>query len=96
MHMEGTGFDHNGISSKNYRSHFASSLALSKAMNFDFIVEQAIHVCLKDFQGTAAPPRVNTYLLADFDSSKSAINYIAVSFKYRWILSISQGMSLSM
>ena len=42
-------------------------------MNFDSIVEQAIHVCLEDFQDTAAPARVNTYPLVDFDSSEFAI-----------------------
>ena len=73
MHMAGTGFGHNGISFKNYQSHSASSLALSKAMNSDSIVEQAIHVGLKDFQDTAALPRVNTYLLVDFDSLESTI-----------------------
>jgi len=73
MHMAGTGFDHNGISFKNCRNHSASSPALSKAMNSDFIVERVIHVCLKDFQDTVAPPIVNTYQLVDFDSSESAI-----------------------
>ena len=62
MHIAGTGFYHS-----------ASSPALSKAMNSDFIVEQTIHVCLKDFQDSAAPPRVNTYPLVDFDSSESVI-----------------------
>ena len=42
-------------------------------MNSDSIMERAIHVFLKDFQDTAAPPRVNTYPLVDFDSSESAI-----------------------
>ena len=73
MHMAGTSFDHNGISFKNYRSHPASSPALSKAMNSDFIVERAIHVCLKDFQDTSASPRVYTFPLVDLDSSESAI-----------------------
>ena len=61
MHMTGTGFGHNGISFKNYQNHSASSLALFKAMKSDSIVEQAIHICLKDFQDTVASPRVNTY-----------------------------------
>ena len=73
MHLAGAGFDHNDIFSKNWRIHSASSPALSKAMNFDSIVEWVIHVCLKDFQDTAAPPRVNTYPLFDFDFSESAI-----------------------
>ena len=78
MHIAGTGFCHNGISSKNYRSHSASSPALSKAMNSDSVVERAIHVCLKDFQDIAVPPRVNTYPLVDFDSSKSAIQFASM------------------
>ena len=73
MHMAGTGFGHNGISFKDYRSHSAFSPTLSKAMNSYFIVEQAIHVCLEDFQDTAAPSRVNTYPLVEFDSSEFAI-----------------------
>ena len=73
MHIAGTGFGHNGISSKSYRSHSASSPTLSKPMNFDSIVERAIHVCLEDFQDTAAPPKINTYPLVDFDSSEFVI-----------------------
>ena len=71
--MTGTGFDHNGISYKNYRSHYASSLAISKAINYDSIIDRAIHICLEDFQDTAAPSRVNMYPLVDFDSSESGI-----------------------
>ena len=74
--MAGNGLGHNGITFKNYRSHFASSLALSKDINSDSIVERTIHVCLKDFQDTAAPPRVKTYPLIDFDSSESAIQLV--------------------
>ena len=72
MHIAGTGFCHNGICSKNCRSHSASSPALSKAMNSDSIVGE-IYICLEDFQDTAAPPRVNTYPLVNFDSSESVI-----------------------
>ena len=74
MHMAGTDYGHNGISSKNCQSCSASSPVLSKDINSDFIVDRAIHVCLEDFQDTAAPPRVNMYPLVDFDSSESAIN----------------------
>jgi len=96
--MAGTGFDHNGISFKNCRSHSASSPALSKAMSSDSIVERAIHVCLEDFQDTAVTPKVNTYLLVDFDSSEFVIQLASLYpfFKYRWIPSISQGIFLSM
>ena len=84
MHIAVTGFYHNGISSKNYRSHSASSPALSKVVNSDSIVKWVIHACLKDFQDTTAPPKVNTYLLVDFDFSEycNPIS-ITVSFKYR-------------
>ena len=71
--MTDTGLGHNGISFKNYRSHSASFLALSKAINSDSIVKWAMQVCLEDFQDTSMPPRVNTYPLVDFDSSESAI-----------------------
>ena len=71
--MAGTGLSHNGISSKNYRSHSASSPSLSKAINSDFIVERAMQVCLEDFQDTAAPPRVKIYLLVDFNFSEFAV-----------------------
>ena len=73
MHMAGTGFGHNGISFKNCQNHSTSSLVLSKAINFDSIVDRAIHFCLKDFQGIAALLRVNTNSLVDFNSSESAI-----------------------
>ena len=76
--LAGTGFCHNGISSKICRSHSSSSPALSKAMNSDFIVEWAMHIYLNDFQDTAAPPRVNTYPLVGFDSSESAIQLVSL------------------
>ena len=78
MHMVGTGFDHNDIFFKNCRNHSVSSPALAKAMNSDSIVERAIHVCLKYFQDTVAPSRVNTYPLVDFGSSESAIQLASV------------------
>ena len=70
--MAGTGFGHNGISSKNCRSHSASSPASSKVMNSDSIVKRAIHVCLEDFQDMLLLLEY-TYPLVDFDSSESAI-----------------------
>jgi len=69
----GSAFSTHGISFKNYRSHSASFSALSKAMNSNFIVKRAIHVCIKDFQDFVAPLRGNMYPLVDFDSSESAI-----------------------
>jgi len=71
--MAGTGLGHSGISSKNCRSYSASSPTLSKAINFDFIVERAMQACLENFQDIVVPPRVKIYPLVDFDFSKSAI-----------------------
>ena len=68
IHTAGTGLGQLGISSKKFRSHSASSPALSKAISYDSIVDLAIQVCLDDFQYTAAPPSVNTYPLFDFVS----------------------------
>jgi len=53
--MVSTGFDHNGISFKKNLSPSTYFSALSKAMNSDFIVGRAMHVCLKDFKDTVAP-----------------------------------------
>jgi len=71
--MTNTGFGHKRYIFQKLSKLSASSPALCMAINSDFIVDWAIHVCLKDFQDTAAPPRVNTYPLVDFDSSESAI-----------------------
>ena len=71
--MAGTALGHNDISYKNCRNYSASFPALFKAINSDSNVEQVIHVCLEDFQNTAAPPRINTDPLVDFDSLKFAI-----------------------
>ncbi|KAG6481322.1 hypothetical protein ZIOFF_057919 [Zingiber officinale] len=59
MQIIGTGFDHLGISSKNCRSHSASSVHLSRGTNSDSIVDLVITVCLEDFQEMAAPARRN-------------------------------------
>jgi len=48
------------------------------AINSDSIMERAIHVCLEDFQDTAARPRINTYPLVDFDSSESGIQLVSL------------------
>ena len=76
--MTGTGLGHSGISFKNCRRHSAFSPSLSKAINFDPIVERAMYVCLKDFKDTVVHPSVNTYVLVDFDSSKSAIQFASL------------------
>ena len=63
-----TDFGHIGMSSRKFQNHSASSLALSKAMNFDSMVDRAIHVFLEDFHDIYAPPKVNIYPLVDLDS----------------------------
>ena len=75
MHIVGTDFGHIGISSRKRRSHSASFLALSKAMNSDSLVDLAMQVCLEDFQDRAIPPRVKTYPLVDFESLVSDIQF---------------------
>ena len=61
------------MSSEKFLNHSASSTTLSKAINYDSIVERAIHVCLEDFQEIAAPPNVNTHPLVDLVSVLSEI-----------------------
>ena len=73
MHRAVTSLGHTEMSSKKFLSHFASSTALSSAINSDSIIEHAIHVCLEDFQETVAPPKVNTYPLVDLVSILSKI-----------------------
>ena len=58
MQVAGTGFDHLEISFTKWRSHLASSAALSSAMNSDSIVDLAIQVCFEDFHEIAALPIV--------------------------------------
>ena len=69
----GTCLGYKGISSRNCRSHSASSPSLFKAINSDSIVEWAMQVCLEDFQDTTVPPRVKMYQLVDFNFSESSI-----------------------
>jgi len=76
--MTSTGLGHKGISSRNYRTHSASSPALSKAINFDSIVEQSMQVYLEDFQDTVTSSRVKMYPLINFDSLKFAIQFASL------------------
>ena len=46
------------MSSRKFLNHFASLVALSNAINSDFIVDHAMHVCFEDFHDTVAPPNV--------------------------------------
>ena len=75
MQIAGTGFDHLGISSTKWRSHSASSAALSSAMNSDSIVDLAIQVYFEDFHEIAALPSVKTYPLVDLKSFTSDIQF---------------------
>ncbi|KAL2534468.1 Uncharacterized protein Adt_07819 [Abeliophyllum distichum] len=94
MQIAGTGFDYLGISSKKLRSHSASSPHLSKAINSDSMVDLAITVCLEDFHDIAAPPKVNTNPLVDFESLISYIQlasfYPSITAGYLLILSSSE------
>ena len=73
MHIAGKGIVQIRMSSKKLRRHSASYPVLSNAINSDSIVDLAMHVCLEDFQETAAPPRVKTYPQVDFESLVSDI-----------------------
>ena len=73
MLIVGTSFGHLGMSSMKWCSHSASSLLLSKAINSDSVVEQAITVCLEDFYDIAALASVKTYPLVDFEFLASNI-----------------------
>ncbi|KAK9142524.1 hypothetical protein Syun_011924 [Stephania yunnanensis] len=78
MHIAVTGFGQQGISSKKFLSHSASSAALSRAMNSDSMVDRAIHVSFDDFQEIAAPPNVNTYPLVNLVSVLSEIQFASL------------------
>ena len=78
MHMAGTDLGHSRMSSKNYRNYSASSLALFKTINSDFIMEQTMQYYLDDFLDTTVPLRVKIYPLIDFDSSEFAIQFTSL------------------
>ena len=71
----GTYFDHLEKYSKNWRSHSASSISLSKEINSDSIVDRVMHVYLKDFRDDAIPPSMKIYPLMDFESFMSDIQF---------------------
>ena len=78
IHIVGTSFGQHEMSSRKLWSHSASSPALSKAINLDYIVDLAIHVCLDDFHDIATPPIVNIYPLVDFESLVSDIQFASL------------------
>ena len=57
MDIEDVGFIPNGISVKKFLNQSTSFFADSKAINFDYMVDRAIKLCLDDFQDTTPPPR---------------------------------------
>ena len=57
---EGVGCIPKGISDRKFFNHSASLPADSRAINYDSMVEEAMRVCLDDFQATTPPPKVKT------------------------------------
>ena len=56
--IEGVDCTPKGIHDRKFLNHLASLLAESRAINFDFMVEVAIRVCLDDSQTTSPPSKV--------------------------------------
>ena len=54
----------------------ASSLALSRAINFNSIMVFAIHISLENFHDTTVSPIIKTYPLMDFEYLKSDIQIV--------------------
>lgn len=78
IYIASISFDHIGISSKKWQSHFSSYPTLSNAINLDSIVDLAVQVCLDDFQDTISPSSVKTYPLMDFVSFESDIQFASL------------------
>ena len=73
MLIDGIGLGQFGISSRKFRSHSASSVVLSNAINSDSIVDLEIHVCLEDFHYTISLPSVKINPLVNLESTVSDI-----------------------
>ena len=78
MQIAGISFDHLKISSSKWQSHSVSSATLSSAMNSNSIVDLAIQVCFENFYEAAARPSVKIYLLVDFESFISDIQFASL------------------
>jgi len=65
--IAGTGLDQYGISFKKFLIHSASSTALSRVINSDFIIDPVIYIFLEDFHDRTTSLSVNTYPLVDFE-----------------------------
>ena len=64
--IETTELVNEGISINKLLSHIALDPAFSKAINYVSILDLTMQVFLDDFQETALPVSVNTYLLVGF------------------------------
>ena len=64
---------HKKIYDKRFLSYSHSKLVFFKPINWPFIVNQVMLVYLVDFQEVASSPRIKTYPIVDFLSSKSKI-----------------------
>ena len=71
--IAGTDLGQLRISYRKFLSHSASFDVLSNAMNFDSMVDRAIHVYLEDFHDTATLPSVKINQLVDLESNVSNI-----------------------
>jgi len=63
----GTSLDQYGIFYKKFLIHSASSIALSRVINSDFIINPVIYIFLEDFHDRTTPLSVNTYPPVDFE-----------------------------
>jgi hypothetical protein len=77
IHIARTKFEQLGILSKKFQTHFAFSLAMSKATSSNSIIDLVMHVCLEDFQKTA-PLIVKINPLIDFESLVLNIKLVSV------------------
>lgn len=59
----------NGMPTKRFCSHYASSLAEVNTMDLNFVVECEIEDCFLDFQDTTTRPNMNIQPLVNPDST---------------------------
>lgn len=78
MYIGSTNFSPIRISYNKWHNHLTSSPYLSKVINSNYIVDRAITVSLEDFDDIIAPTRANTYLLVDFESFTSYIQFASL------------------
>jgi hypothetical protein len=56
------------MSSKKFQNYLVFFEALSKIINFDCIMDLAIHIFLEEFQEIGARSSLKSYRLVDFES----------------------------